>query len=259
MKGRKTFYKKPASSKLGLWLYSKFFSPGAMSATNTSFLVGMLACGHAVLFSCFLTLHFAGMVQINPSTGNERTIRLHGVVSMEPEMPKLNFKRLMVELLDWILGAWKEKHVVDLGVVCSFWTLFGMLLMVYCVRNLEHWYDELDSVVPILRCDEKVPTRQQPVKLSVVEQRAAETEFAVCNIYIFIFRIFAFYSIFLATCRSDSFLVAPILPSFFGFSYFAFFFSSIYFAGYLCKDDGQLVNNTFESSQQHISLMTPWS
>lgn len=45
----------------------------------------------------YYKINLKRMVQINPSTGNERTIRLHGVVSMEPEMPKLNFKRLMVE------------------------------------------------------------------------------------------------------------------------------------------------------------------
>ncbi|CAE7606035.1 ufd1 [Symbiodinium natans] len=37
------------------------------------------------------------MVQINPSTGNERTVRLQGEAPRGPEMPKLNFKRLIVE------------------------------------------------------------------------------------------------------------------------------------------------------------------
>ncbi|CAK9050684.1 Ubiquitin fusion degradation protein 1 homolog, partial [Durusdinium trenchii] len=37
------------------------------------------------------------MVQINPSTGNERTVRLAGLPQPAPEMPKLNFKRLLVE------------------------------------------------------------------------------------------------------------------------------------------------------------------
>ena len=39
------------------------------------------------------------MVQINPSTGNERSVRLQGEAPRTPEMPKLNFKRLMVEHL----------------------------------------------------------------------------------------------------------------------------------------------------------------
>ena len=44
-------------------------------------------------------------MQINPSTGNEREIRLQGSQPVV-EMPKLNFKRLMVELL-----ACEEKEV----------------------------------------------------------------------------------------------------------------------------------------------------
>ncbi|CAJ1401679.1 unnamed protein product [Effrenium voratum] len=38
------------------------------------------------------------MVQINPSTGNERQIRLSGKEMPVPEMPKLNMKRLLLEL-----------------------------------------------------------------------------------------------------------------------------------------------------------------
>ena len=47
-------------------------------------------------------------MQINPSTGNEREIRLQGSQPVV-EMPKLNFKRLMVELLGSLLHRWWSK------------------------------------------------------------------------------------------------------------------------------------------------------
>lgn len=45
----------------------------------------------------YYKINLKRMVQINPGTGNEREIRLHGQRPVAPEMPKLNFKRLMVE------------------------------------------------------------------------------------------------------------------------------------------------------------------
>ncbi|OLP93061.1 Ubiquitin fusion degradation protein 1-like [Symbiodinium microadriaticum] len=50
------------------------------------------------------------MVQINPSTGNERSVRLQGEAPRTPEMPKLNFKRLMVEFkqLEACIAAGQE-------------------------------------------------------------------------------------------------------------------------------------------------------
>eukprot|EP00435_Cladocopium_sp_Y103_P024692 s1936_g6.t1 len=45
----------------------------------------------------YYKINLKRMVQINPGTGNERELRLHGQRPAGPEMPKLNFKRLMVE------------------------------------------------------------------------------------------------------------------------------------------------------------------
>ena len=68
-----------------------------------------------------------GMVQINPGTGNEREIRLHGQRPVAPEMPKLNFKRLMVETLSCDGGGFYGDFIGDLvGVQWFHWDLVGV-------------------------------------------------------------------------------------------------------------------------------------
>ena len=77
------------------------------------------------------------MVQINPGTGNEREIRLHGQRPAGPEMPKLNFKRLMVEQLSC---RWVVFHIFFTCFDGDFLGYGGVLIVIGDLVGVQWWF-----------------------------------------------------------------------------------------------------------------------